>query len=104
VEEEADPEGEAAGRRHGPRLGWEKKKGGRKKKGPAAPGLLSEAAWRDSLATSAIAGARPADVAPESRQGMWRDSMRSRATRPGATKRATFCNFSWARVIFNKLD
>jgi hypothetical protein len=60
--------------------------------------------WRDSLATSAVAGARPADVAPESRQGMWRDSIRSRATRPGATKRATFWNFSLARVIFNKLD
>jgi hypothetical protein len=60
--------------------------------------------WRDSPATSAVVGACPADVVPQSRQGMWRDSMRSRATRPGATKRAIFCKFSWVRVIFNKLD
>jgi hypothetical protein len=48
-----DPEGEAAGRRQGLRLGSVGKKrreGGRKKKGPTAPGILSEsrhAAWRD---------------------------------------------------------
>jgi hypothetical protein len=36
--EEADLEGEAAGRRHGHRLGWEEKKEGRKKKkGPGGP-------------------------------------------------------------------
>jgi hypothetical protein len=87
-------------------VGRKRKKGGRRR-GPAAPGILSESRqsmWRDSPATSAVAGARPIDVAAQSRQGMWRDSMRSRATRPGATKRATFCNFSWVQVIFNKLD
>jgi hypothetical protein len=47
---------------------------------------------------------RPTDVAAQSRQGMWRDSVRSRATRPGTTKRATFYKFSLWRIIFNKLD
>jgi hypothetical protein len=53
VEGKADLEGEAAGRRHGWRparaLGRKRKKGGRRR-GPAAPGILSEsrhAAWRD---------------------------------------------------------
>jgi hypothetical protein len=96
-----------------------RKKGGGRKKGARRPPVswVSRARPRGAtphwVAPHALArltrhlsnaGARPADVAPESRQGMWRDSMRSRATRPGATKRATFCNFSWARVIFNKLD
>jgi hypothetical protein len=92
-----DPEGEAAGRRQGCGSGWEEKKGGRKKKGPAAPGILSEsrhAAWRDSVAPGHVArltrhlssgrrapGRRGASVAPghvarlneESRHTAWRD-------------------------------
>jgi hypothetical protein len=34
--------------------------------------------WHDSPATSAVASARPTDMAAQSRQGMWRESTESR--------------------------
>jgi hypothetical protein len=56
------------------------------------------AVWRDSLRHVRC------DFFQRHRHIMWRDSSISRATRLGATKRATSWNFSWGGVSFKILD